>query len=326
MLSPAQQRTLEALRRTDEPVVFDRDLVAELRADAAEAIADLAERLGEGSLAVNKFNVGEVLSCERHFLEPGPFAWTPAIACGKVSHRAIELQLNWRGEPSPTELVDDALARLGDEESSFGDWVVALSPGDEADLRSRAIVRVTQFMECFPPLRHTWHPITEAQVRWPVDGSILLRAKADIIIGKPAGNESRKVLIDLKSGRIYDRHREDLRYYALVETLAREVPPRMVASFSLEAGEAVVDEVTPAMLRTSLRRTLDAIERMIELTVEGRPPRTAPSAGCFRCRALAELDELGPSEDASGDDVDLVADGEVVPDRHGVGRAYADAP
>ena len=80
------------------------------------------------------------------------------------------------------------------------------------------------------------------------------------------------MLIDLKSGRVVDRHREDLRFYALVETLARAVPPRSVASFSLEAGEAVVDHVSESMLWSSLRRTLDAIARMIELTVEGRPP------------------------------------------------------
>src|SRR4051794_7130714 len=114
-LTPAQQRTLEALRRSDgEPVVFDRDVVAELRADAAAALEELGARLDGETLAVNKFNVAEVLACETHFLAPSPFAWTTALACGKVSHKAIELHLNWRGEPTPAELVDDALARLGD--------------------------------------------------------------------------------------------------------------------------------------------------------------------------------------------------------------------
>ena len=45
----------------------------------------------------------------------------------------------------------------------------------------------------------------------------------------------------------------------------------MVASFSLEAGDAVVEMVTEGMLRSSLRRTLDAINRMIELQVGGTP-------------------------------------------------------
>jgi hypothetical protein len=307
VLTPAQQRTLEALRRSDEePLVFDRAFVEALQADATSGLAELAERLGDGPLAVNKFSVAAVLACETHFIDPEPFAWTPAIACGKVAHRAIELHLNWRGEPTPAELVDDALARLGDDESTFGDWVAALSPGDEADLRGRSVARVTQFVECFPPLRHAWHPVTEAQVRWPVEGPILLRAKADIVIGRAAGAESRKVLIDLKSGRIYDRHREDLRFYALVETLARGVPPRLVASFSLEAGEAIVDQVGEAMLRTSLRRTLDAVERMVELTVEGRPPRPGPGIGCFRCRQLAEVE--GPEGDELREEVVALAD------------------
>ena len=164
--------------------------------------------------------------------------------------------------------------------------------------------------------------MTEAQIRWPLGGPITLRAKADIVIGRPSGLESRKVLIDLKSGGISTRHREDLRYYALVETLVREVPPRMVASFSLEAGEAVVETVSEGMLRSSLRRTLDAIKRMVELQVEGRAPAPVPAPGASGAATSRGAARAMP---ASADDVDLVADGEVVPDRDGVGRPHADA-
>src|SRR3954453_3664568 len=133
MLTPAQRRTLEALRRpAEETVVFERDVVESLRDDAATGLGELAARLGDGPLAVNKHNVAEVLTCETHFLAPMPFAWAPALAGGKVAHRAIELHLNWRGEPTPAEVVDDALDRLADDESTFGDWIAALSPGDEA--------------------------------------------------------------------------------------------------------------------------------------------------------------------------------------------------
>ena len=322
MLTPAQRRTLQALRRPDDdPLVFDAAFIAELRGDATTAIAELAARLDPGrSLAVNKFAIAEVLTCEHHFLRPSPFAWSPAIACGKVAHRAVELLLNWRGEPTPTHLVDEALARLVDEDTSLGEWLATVDDGTTADVRGRAVVRLTQFVECFPPLRPTWHPLTEAQIRWPLGGPIVLRARADVVIGRPAGNESRKVLIDLKSSGVSQRHREDLRFYALVETLVREVPPRLIVSFSLEAGEAVVEVVNEGVLRTALRRTLDAIERMLELQVEGRPPRPTPSPGCYRCRELAAAEP-----DGSADDMDLVADGQMVPDRHGVVRAHPDA-
>ena len=327
MLTPAQQRTLEALRRTDDDaLVFDAGFITDLRADATAGITELAARLDERTLPVNKFNVAEVLACERHFLRPAPFAWSPAIACGKVSHRAIELLLNWRGEPTPADLVDEALVRSAEDDGSLGDWLRELPPGGHRGSpqpggRARDPVR-----RVLPPLRRTWHPVTEAQVRWPLGGPVTLRAKADIVIGRPAGNESRKVLIDLKSGSISHRHREDLRYYTLVETLVREVPPRMVASFSLEAGDAVVEHVTEGLLRSSLRRTLDAVERMIELQVEGRPPRAEPGSGCYRCRAEGATD-AGAADDGVGsaDDVDLVADGEVVPDGDRVDRTHADA-
>ncbi len=287
-LSPVQQRTLEALRRSDPPVVFDPAFVAELRDDAAAALAELSARLGDSTLFVTKHVVGAVLACEAHHLAPDDFTWTPARARGQVSHKAIQLLLNWRGEPVPGDLVDEAMARLSDEERSLGDYIAGLSTADTADLHGQTVERVTKFLECFPPLDRRWHPMTEAAAQYPVDGAIVLRARVDLVIGKPVGHESRKVIVDLKSGRIVDRHREDLRFYALVETLCREVPPRRLASFSLDAGTAVVEDVTPALLRSTLRRTLDAVEKMIELRHEGRPAERTPGVTCRWCRLATD--------------------------------------
>ncbi|MDQ3469650.1 MAG: PD-(D/E)XK nuclease family protein [Actinomycetota bacterium] len=299
--TPVQLRTLDALRRTDEPLVFDGNDIAELRADADTGLADLAERLGEESLFVTKHGVRTVLACEANHLAPDDFTWSPARACGQVSHKAIQLLLNWRGEPTPADLVDEALARLADDERSLGDYVAGLGPGDEADLRGRTVERVTKFLECFPPLDRRWHPMTEAAAQFPVDGPIVLRARVDLVIGRPAGAESRKVIVDLKSGRIAPAHREDLRFYALVETLCRDVPPRKLASFSLDSGIAVTEDVTLGLLRSSLRRTLDAIQRMIELRVEARPPDRAPGVTCRWCR-LAPDCPPGTAYLLAGDD------------------------
>ncbi len=237
VLTPVQQRTMDALRRTDPPLVFAPEIVADLRHDADAALADLGARLGDTELYVTKHAIAGVLDCEAHHLAPDPFTWTPARARGQVSHKAIQLLLNWRGEPTPADLVDEALARLADEPTKLGDYVAGLGPGGAADLRGQAVERVTKFLECFPPLDRRWHPMTEASAQFPLEGPIVLRARVDLIIGRPVERESRKVIIDLKSGRIMPRHREDLRFYALVETLCRDVPPRKLATFSLDSGD-----------------------------------------------------------------------------------------
>ena len=114
-LNPAQQRTLALLRRSAEPTLFDVALIDNLREQANEAFAHFNERLNGTTLFVTKHTLASVHDCEVHFLAPDVFEWTPARARGQVAHKAIQLMLNWRGEPSPRELVDESLARLGDE-------------------------------------------------------------------------------------------------------------------------------------------------------------------------------------------------------------------
>jgi hypothetical protein len=183
--------------------------------------------------------------------------------------------------------VDEAIARLTDEERGIGAWIAALSPADEADLRGQSVERLTKFMESFPPLDRRANPVTEAAARWPNNGPILLQARVDLMIGRPVGNESRKVIIDLKTGRPNVRHRQDLGFYALLETLARSVPPRKLATFSLDAAEAQVDDVSERLLRSAVRRTLDGINAIVELESEGHPPVRRAGMTCRWCPTAA---------------------------------------
>ena len=290
-LTPLQRRTLEALRRAVDPVVFDADLVAELEGDIVSAFEEFTERLGDETLFVSKHALASVLGCEVQHLHPDPFAWSPSLASGQVAHRAIQLMLHWRGEPVPADVVDDALARLADDDTTLGDWIAGLPAADEADLRGLAVERVTKFSECFPPLDKRSTPMTEARVQWPLDGPILLSGKVDLVLGRPVGMESRKVIIDLKTGRPAHRHREDLRFYALVETLRTGVPPRKLASFYLDVGQPVIEDVTPAVLRTAVRRTLDGVNALIELTAERRIPVKRTGLTCRWCPLNQTCDE-----------------------------------
>ena len=289
-LTPVQRHTLGLLRRA-EPVVFDADFVASLIADVTDAVAEFAERLGDTTLWVSKHRISTALSCEAHHLLDDDFAWSPAVAGGQIAHRSIQLMLNWRGDPVPADLVDEAIERCADEDRSLGAWVAGLSEADRADLAGRAVEKVTKFQECFPPLDRRARPITESAVRWPVDGPIVLAGKVDLVMGRAEGSESRKVIVDLKTGGVVPRHREDLRFYALVETLRTRVPPRKLASFYLDAGEPVVEDVTEHVLTAAMRRTLDAINTEIELQVEGRAPVKRPGPTCRWCPLSTECDE-----------------------------------
>jgi CRISPR/Cas system-associated exonuclease Cas4 (RecB family) len=283
-LTPVQVKTLEALRRSTEPLVFDQELVADIRAEMRSALDEFAERLRpDQEVFVSKHKIATALDCEEFHVLPDDFAWKPATAKGQVAHRAIQLLLSWKGEANPTDLVDEAMVRLADEERGIGTWIAALTPADDADLRGQSVERLTKFMESFPPLDRRWNPVTEAPVRWPNHGPILLQARVDLMIGRPAGIESRKVIIDLKTGRPSARHRQDLAFYALLETLARSVPPRKVATFYLDAAEAQVEDVSERLLRTAIRRTLDGINAIVELESEGRPPVRRPGVTCRWC-------------------------------------------
>ena len=111
------------------------------------------------------------------------------------------------------------------------------------------------------------------------------------MIGRPSGNESRKVIIDLKTGRPNVRHRQDLGFYALLETLARGVPPRKLATFYLDAAEAQAEDVSERLLRSAVRRTLDGINAIVELESEGRPPVRRAGVTCRCCPLAASCDE-----------------------------------
>ena len=283
-LTPLQRRTLDALRRSGDPLVFDADLIADIRTEMRGALDDFSDRLEPGQdIFVTKHRIGSALGCEEHHLAPDEFEWKPATAKGQVAHRAIQLMLSWRGEPSPTDLVDEAMARLVDEDRGIGIWMASLGPADEADLRGMSVERVTKFVESFPPLDRRSNPVTEAAAQWPLDGPILLRARVDLMLGRPSGDESRKVIIDLKTGRPNVRHRQDLGFYALIETLARGVPPRKLATFYLDASEAQSEDVSERLMRSAIRRTLDGINAIIELEYEVRPPVRRAGSSCRWC-------------------------------------------
>ena len=300
-LTPVQQRLLGQLKRTPEPLVFSEGFVDGLVARARAGFEELSEALGGEKIWVSKYFVAQTLACEERHLAPSSFDWTPATARGFVAHKGVELYSHWQGEPVLADVIDEALARLGDEPSKRGDWVAGLSSADRAELRGYGLERLTRFVQDFPPLDWRAEPITEATGKWKASECIELSGRADLVMGRPDGRVSTRLIVDFKTGGRSPQHRDDLRFYALVETLQRQVPPRKVATYYLDYAEADVEDVNEKILEAALARTLAAVTRHAQLISGERDPVKRVSYSCRWCPLLNECEE-GQSHLAMLDD------------------------
>jgi len=291
-LNPTQQAVVDVLGKPAGWVPLPTTVVDTLRIQLEESLAPLAAKLSpEHPLYISKSSLTTVHGCEAHFMASlDTFEWTLMNVRGTVMHKAVELSINWRGPVEPADLVDEALARLEDEESRGpSEFIAQLSPGDRAQLRGYAVDLYTKFEESFPPLKASWRPVTESAARVELfNGAIFMSTRVDLTLGGPGS----KVIIDLKSGRIYSNHREDLRFYALVESLRSGQAPRRLATYSLESARADVEEVTEGVLQAAARRVVDGATAIYELTRENREPKLNPGPQCRWC-PLKDSCEIG---------------------------------
>jgi hypothetical protein len=302
--NPAQQQVIDLLGRGDAAPVFEPDLVGRLRAELEDAIAPGAPLLGGEPLWISKHSLSSVHGCEANFVaSEGTFAWSVPSARGTVAHKAIELSVHWRGDAPPALLVDEALARLADDDRSLARFVQSLAEAERAQLRADTSDLTAKFLECFPPLRANWWPVTESRVRVELlGGLVVLAGKVDLTLGRPEPAVATKVIIDLKSGRALPAHRDDLRFYALVETLRLGMPPRMLATYELDTARAHPEAVTTAVLEAAVRRTAAGVVRMAALLRADEPPAVRPGGACRWCPLKTTCPEGMVHLEESGDD------------------------
>ncbi|MGH9273045.1 MAG: PD-(D/E)XK nuclease family protein, partial [Acidimicrobiales bacterium] len=286
--NPAQEEVLAALgARPHERPAFDPRLRHELRDELEERLSPLAEQLPEGdTMWVSKHLLSSVHGCEAMFLarEAEDFAWTPANARGVVSHKAIELSVSWRGDPAPGLLVDEAIARLVASTDRISLYLGALGEGERAELHGEAVERVSMFQECFPILEPRWRPVAESRLRADLcEDRVVLSGKVDLTVGRADGLRAGKVLVDLKTGGFAPSHVDDLRFYALIETLRLGVPPRLLASYYLDGGRLHDEAVSEDLLRSALERVVQGVDAAVALRHEGREPVLRPGAPCRWC-------------------------------------------
>ena len=307
-LNPAQQDIADRLRgdRTERPA-FDAELRHHLRSRLEHGIAPVVESLPRDTVVVvSKNRLSGVHGCEARYLHDD-FAWSVPAARGRVAHKAIEVSLNWRREIVPLVLVDEALARLEEGEDDFARWLQGRPEIERAELRAEANDRVVKFLECWPPLPRAWRPVTEAMVRQDICGDrVVLRGKVDLTLGAPDGLVAGKVLVDLKTGAAKGAHLDDLRFYALVETLRLGTPPLRLGTYYLDQGRLVPEDVTESMLDSTVERVVAGVVKMVELETQARPPVLRAGPACNWCALRQGCDEGRAWLRDAEDDLDLL--------------------
>jgi len=289
-LNPAQQNVLDRLGKKAAPgEEFPAELGPSLRHELSQSFGPIAVRLTD-PLFLNKHVIGMAMGCEKRFLaeRATKFAWSPPTARGTIAHKAIELSVHRLDELAPPDLVDEAMASIGRNDTGLGDWLQTCGDTVRAEVRSEAVARVAAFVELWPALPNKWRPVLESSSSAEFCASmIILRGKTDLTIGTPAGRTAGKVIVDMKTGRYSPDHVSDLRYYALLETMKIGVPPRMLATSYLDSGELHTEAVTEDMLWSQVHRVIDAAGRIATLLAEERDPVIQPGPPCWWCPVQA---------------------------------------
>lgn len=297
--NPAQTAVVKLLGAPkDQRPSFDPNLRDELRSQLEERLEPLVPAIKSGRLDddvvyLSKYRLTQVLGCERKFLAElaEPFQWSPPMARGTITHKAIELSVHWRGDTAPLTLVDEALASLCNADRSIADYLQRIDESERAELRATAAASLTQFQECFPALKAPWRPATDSPIRAELhEGLIVLSGKPDLTLGQPTGTVAGKVIIDFKTGKFSPAHREDLRFYALLEAL-RILPPRLLATYYLDQGRFHAEDVTHDLLLSAAERVIDGADRFVALTSRGREPTVTPGPACTWCPIQLDCDE-----------------------------------
>jgi PD-(D/E)XK nuclease superfamily len=299
-LTPNQVSILDDLlgvNSTERPPV-DLSLAPHLKERLNAGLAPMSEAFGDW-LGVGKYALSSVHSCEGRYLaqQQDAFAWKVSNVRGQIVHRAIQASAFLERYVPAVALVDQAIASIrgDDRNADLTSFLDSLSPVDLAIVKGEATDSLVKFASDWPPIDPAWSPRAESSAKVSLcGGAISLRAKYDLVFFQPRRDLARVVIVDFKTGGRYQGYSDDLRFYALVETIRTGVPPFRIASYYVDEGRFAPEIVTEDILESAARRVIDGVRKIVELKTKHREPRLTPSSWCRFCPAR---DECGPGRE-----------------------------
>jgi hypothetical protein len=143
-------------------------------------------------------------------------------------------------------------------------FIESLEGRERVDFEDEIETQTAITLSRWPRLSPGWLPRTQERIAIPLaGGGIVLVGIIDLIIGAPSRGRASVEVIDVKSGRPRLDDREDLRYYALLETLRSGAPPFRTATFYTRTGQVDFEDIVDEVLTCTVRSVLSAVEQLV---------------------------------------------------------------
>lgn len=258
----------------------------------------------DATLRLNKTAL-DALNCDGRYLDlrSSPFTWSGRLLLGKLAHRAIELD-HAGGFVRPVDaIVAHAWMETATDRGSAADFVASMDGVAADGLRGAVSERVISFRESFPSLPSTAEVRSEKPyvVRLG-QGRIVLRGVPDLVLGRALAHQRRVLLVDLKTGGRGWHHLHDMRFYALLATLATGVAPFRVATYYLDECAWEHEDIDYDHLEAAARTVADKMQRAAALVVP--PPveqqRLLPGPACRWCSRASQCPADVPARSMTG--------------------------
>jgi len=262
---PAQE-VLAALRGdpTRRPDV-DPGLAGGLREWLEDGLCSLPEQL-KTPLVVSKQTLRDVLAGSKAEESRGDRGRvSQALALGAVMDVLFRQVVTLGRIDDPIGDGLDAL-RIDVRRAEILQYVEDLSGEDLTRFRDEVETQSAILLSRWPKLSTSWLPRTQERIAVPLaGGNVVLVGIIDLVVGAPSSGRASVALIEVKSGKMRMEDREDLWFYALLETLRSGAPPSRVATFYTRTGQVEAEDVDDARLIASVQRVLTAVGLLMEL-------------------------------------------------------------
>ncbi len=282
-----QRQTMDELIRLRHSVAFPPDLAPRLRGHIEAGL----EGIGVTSrLRLSKERLNDLARCEGLFHsrlsgERAPFELTFKPAAGTLLHKAVEVDVGAREEIGAWDLAERAASRLQDDRRFRAYWE-SVGPAAQDELLMETVRAVEMFRASFPPLRllrPQLAPVTEMWLEAGFrSGMVIVSGCVDLLLHRHQPPAATRLLLDLKSGRAWPEHPEDMRMYALLYTLRFGIPPVRVATLFLASGQWQAEDVTEEALFHAADRVVAGAGVAARLT-GGQGPQLAAGPHCSWC-------------------------------------------